>query len=62
MDQRVVVSGTKSSWNPVTSRNQVLFNNLINNLGDGVEWTLSKITDDMKLGEMLDSPEGCEAI
>ncbi|KAF4794901.1 hypothetical protein TURU_097779 [Turdus rufiventris] len=66
--QRVVISGTKSSWRIVTSSGPqtsllglVLFN-IINELGDGAECTLSKLVDDSELGEIADIPEGHAAI
>lgn len=67
--QRVVVSGTKSSWRPVMSgvpQESILypvqFNIFINDPDIGVECTPSKFTDYMKLGRVAYSPEGCAAI
>ncbi|GAB0206053.1 mitochondrial enolase superfamily member 1 [Grus japonensis] len=67
--QRVVISGTKSSWRQVSGDvpyssilDPILFKTFINDLDDGTEYILGKFVSNTKLRGVSDAPYGCAAI
>ena len=55
------MSGWTSEMNGVpqgSALGLILFNNFINDIGNGVERTLSRFTDDTELWDVVDTPEG----
>lgn len=67
--QKVVSSGTKSSWRQDTSGvsqgsvlRPIIFNIFIDDLNDGAEYTLRQFVDHAKLKEVADTSHECAAI
>jgi len=62
-----VISYAEFSWRPVASRvpqgsvlGLILFNIFISDPNEGIECTVSKFADEIHLGGVADTPEGCE--
>jgi len=67
--QQVVSSSTRSNWGQPRSGvpqalilQPLLYSIFINELDDGTECTLRQLADNMKLGEVVDTPDRCAAI
>lgn len=60
--QRVLITGIKSGYTQGLILNLILLNHFINDLDDGIECILHKITYDIKPGAEADTQNHCFAI